>query len=294
MPADNPLISVVIPTYNRASLIAKTLESVFSQTYPYFEIIVVDDGSTDNTEEIVGRMKDARLFYFKKENAERAAARNYGMSKAKGGYITYLDSDDLLYPDALRYAAESINRMNNPPFLHMGYEMGSEEKIFRKIDRLPDNDPMVLRSGNPLSCMGIFIKKEVTKDFIFNEDRLLTGSEDWEYWLRLAANFGLRTDNRIIGRLIEHDTRSVMKVTEEQLLKRKELSFKYAFSDAAVRKIYSPYRKRMEAFWNLYLSLHLAMSKKKRKAMKYLAKSFFGFPPVLFTKRFFVVIKKMA
>ncbi len=133
----------------------------------------------------------------------------------------------------------------------------------------------------------------MTDGFLFNEDRKLTGSEDWEYWLRLTANFGLRTDNRVIGRLIEHPSRSVINVTEEQLLKRKELSLQYAFNDEAVQKIYAPYRKRMEAFWNIYIALHLAMSKKKVIAVKYLAKSFIEYPGVLFKRRFFSVIKKI-
>jgi glycosyltransferase involved in cell wall biosynthesis len=238
-------------------------------------------------------MKSEKIFYYKKENGERAAARNFGIRKALGDYITFLDSDDILYPNALLVAAESIKEKNHPFFLHLGYEIGTKEKIFKKIDHIKDNDPLLLRDGNPLSCMGVFIKKEVTDNFFFNEDRELTGSEDWEFWLRLAANFGLRTDNHIIGRLIEHDARSVVNVTEEQLLKRKELSFHYAFSDPAVQKVYSPYRKRMEAFWNIYLALHLAMSKKKKRALKYLTKSFTEFPGVLFRRRFFSVIKKI-
>jgi hypothetical protein len=158
---------------------------------------------------------------------------------------------------------------------------------------LPDNDPLILRDGNPLSCLGVFIKKEVTGNYLFNEDRRLTGSEDWEYWLRLAANYGLRTDNRIVGRLTEHDERSVINVTEEQLVSRKKLSLKYAFRDMAVQKMFAPYRKRMEAFWNIYIALHLAMNKKKTRAFRYLAAGFIGFPAVIFRKRFYSVILKI-
>jgi len=289
----NTKFSIIIPTYNRADLISDTLNSLKQQQYENFEIIVVDDGSTDNTGEVVDAIQNDKVFYFKKENAERAAARNFGIRKASGDYITFLDSDDILYPDALSIANEVINNMKYPDFLHIGYETGTKEKVSRKIDRLPDNDPLVLRDGNPLSCMGTFVKKELTNSFVFNEDRQLTGSEDWEYWLRLAANFGLRTDNRVIGRLIEHDSRSVINVSEDQLVKRKELSLHYAFIDKAVQQHYGPYRKRMEAFWNIYTALHLAMSKKKRLALKYLMTSFIQFPQVLFKRRFFSVIKKI-
>lgn len=285
--------SIIIPTYNRAELIAKTLETVFQQTYPHYEVIVVDDGSTDDTEQVIRHVRHEKLRYHKKENAERAAARNFGLKQATGHYITFLDSDDILYPFALEHAARVIEVMNYPPFLHLGYEVGTEKKISARINHLRDNDPMILRDGNPLSCLGVFIKKEITNGFLFNEDRRLTGSEDWEYWLRLAAHFGLRTDNRIIGRLTEHDTRSVIHVTEEQLANRKELSLQYAFRDAAVQKVYSASRKRMEAFWNIYIALHLAMNKKKSRAIRYLTDAFGSFPAVIFNRRFYSVILKI-
>ena len=290
----NIKFTIVVPTYNRAHLISETLDSLQKQQYDNFEVVIVDDGSTDNTEEVVTGIINGKIRYFKKENAERAVARNFGIKKATGDYITFLDSDDILYPGALKIASQAISIKNYPDFLHVGYEIGTKDRIMKRINGLKDNDPIILRDGNPLSCMGVFIKKEVTGNYMFTEDRQLTGTEDWEYWLRLAANYGLRTDNHIIGRLIEHDSRSVINFTEEQLLKRKELSFHYAFQDKAVQKLYAPYRKRMEAFWNIYIALHLAISKKKSLAVKYLAKSFFGFPGVIFKRRFYSVIKKIV
>src|SRR5690554_3150909 len=94
---NNILFSVIIPTYNRASLITKTIESVIDQSYQNFEIIVVDDGSTDNTKEVVKLIMDPRLKYFYVENGERGRARNIGTFHAEGKYVTFLDSDDLWY-----------------------------------------------------------------------------------------------------------------------------------------------------------------------------------------------------
>ena len=95
------LFSIIIPTYNRASLIKETINSVLLQDYPNFEIIIVDDGSTDDTENIVKSIEDSRINYHKKTNAERGAARNFGIKLAKGEYITFLDSDDILYVNHL-------------------------------------------------------------------------------------------------------------------------------------------------------------------------------------------------
>src|SRR3954471_2818785 len=95
---DDPLVSVVIPTYNRASLIAESLDSVFAQTYPRLEVIVIDDGSTDGTENAVAPYLD-RIIYVRQKNQGLAGARNAGFAKASGEYIAWLDSDDLWNPE---------------------------------------------------------------------------------------------------------------------------------------------------------------------------------------------------
>jgi len=94
----SPRFSIVIPTYNRADSITNTLTSCFEQTFTDFEIVVVDDGSTDNTAEVLASIDDARLVVVSQDNAGPAAARNTGMDIAKGDYIAFLDSDDLWYP----------------------------------------------------------------------------------------------------------------------------------------------------------------------------------------------------
>lgn len=98
---ENILFSVIIPTYNRAHLIGKAIESVLGQTYPHWELIVVDDGSTDNTREVVAGYDDGRIRYYYKKNEERSIARNYGIDRAEGLYIGFLDDDDYYLPDFL-------------------------------------------------------------------------------------------------------------------------------------------------------------------------------------------------
>ncbi|MHC4890206.1 MAG: glycosyltransferase, partial [Planctomycetota bacterium] len=96
---DNPLVSVIMPAYNAAEYITKAIESVLIQNYRNFELIVVDDGSIDNTRDIVAGFKDERIKYFYKENAGPASARNLAIKKAKGTFIVSLDSDDMITPD---------------------------------------------------------------------------------------------------------------------------------------------------------------------------------------------------
>ena len=97
-----PRVSVIIPAYNRADLIEETLDSVFAQTYRDYEIIVVDDGSTDDTRAVLAPLAAAgKLRYTYQENAGLPAARNTGIRMAAGQYVAFLDSDDLFTPDKL-------------------------------------------------------------------------------------------------------------------------------------------------------------------------------------------------
>lgn len=95
----HPLVSIIIPTYNRSALLAKTLASVQAQTYPAVQIIVVDDGSTDNTRELLTGYPEVEYYY--QPNQRQAAARNTGLQHARGEFIASLDSDDTWEPDFL-------------------------------------------------------------------------------------------------------------------------------------------------------------------------------------------------
>ena len=96
-----PRVSVIIPTYNREKYIAETINSVLDQTFSDYEIIVVDDGSADNTERLIREQFADEVIYLSKPNGGPASARNMGMRVAKGEYIAFLDSDDLWLPEKL-------------------------------------------------------------------------------------------------------------------------------------------------------------------------------------------------
>ncbi len=99
--AHTPLVSVIIPTYNRESLVTEAIESVLQQSFDDFEVLVVDDGSTDQTESAVGALSDARLHYLKRPNGGAAAARNSAIEEARGSLLAFLDSDDLCLGERL-------------------------------------------------------------------------------------------------------------------------------------------------------------------------------------------------
>ncbi len=290
--ASDKRFSIIIPTYNRGERIKNTLLSALGQDYQNYEVIVVDDGSTDNTEEVIKSFNHPKLTYYKKENAERAAARNYGAEHANGEYVTFLDSDDILYPSFLENANEAIQKNANPEFLHLGYELKEESgNVLSRVDNIKSGSVDFLVHGNPLSCIGAFIKRESFLRFRFNEDRKLTLSEDWELWLRLVANFGIKTDNRISAAMIAHDKRSVLSADEQKLLDRKHLSFKYAFADRRVQEVFGNHFKKMRAYFDLYISLHLALAKMKRRSLHYLRKAVVSNPAVILDRRVYAIIK---
>lgn len=291
---DNILFSIIIPTYNRASFIEKTIRSVLGQTYRNFEIIIVDDGSTDNTGEIIKNIGNEKIRYFKIENSERGFARNFGVKHALGNYVTFLDSDDILLPDHFSNAVESIEKYHNPPFLHLGYEIvNSNNQLLFRIDKLKNDNILFLVRGNSLSCNGCFLRSDVSREYSFNEDRNLSGSEDWELWFRVLANYGIKTDNRISSRMYNHESRSVtLSLGQEQkLVLRKELALKYAFKDPKVQEQYGKFYNEIDAFGDSYISLHLALLGDRIKSIRFLLQFVKNYPSAVFSKRFYAIIK---
>ena len=102
----NPFFSVIIPTYNRAHMLERAIKSVLAQTYKNFELIVVDDGSTDETKELLSKYKD--IHYYKIDNSGVSFARNFGVSKSKGKYLCFLDSDDEWLNEKLKAQYQQI------------------------------------------------------------------------------------------------------------------------------------------------------------------------------------------
>ena len=111
---NNDLISVIIPVYNAERFVAQTLDSVLEQTYENWEAILVNDGSTDNSLDILQKyaQKDARFKIIDKKNGGVSAARNDGLKKAAGEYITFLDADDLWYPQFLEFMLQALQTLN--------------------------------------------------------------------------------------------------------------------------------------------------------------------------------------
>ena len=108
-----PFFSIIIPTYNRAKTILSTIQSVLNQSFHNWELLIIDDGSTDNTKSLIKSFIDKRIIYIYQENSERSEARNNGIVNAKGDYICFIDSDDLFHKNHLLFIFKSIQTHKN-------------------------------------------------------------------------------------------------------------------------------------------------------------------------------------
>jgi len=291
----SPLFSVIIPTYNRASFIRKTVESVTAQKFDDFEIIIIDDGSTDNTEEVLSGITDSRIHYIKTVNAERGAARNAGVKKAVGAYMTFLDSDDLLYPNHLSTAFSFIQTNKEAVIFHLAYAI--HDQMNGTSQRMPviKNINKQIIDGNMLSCSGIFIKKQAIVDNPFNEDRDMASLEDWELWIRMSARYPFFYVNEVTSALVLHADRSVISDNSNKLKVKADRFLKCIAADEVNQKVYGMLLTRTVSSLYMYTALHLAMANGSLwDVVSYLKKGIVSNRGSLFTKRFLVILKILA
>ncbi len=258
--ASEPLFSVVIPTYNRAKLIGKTLNTVFAQSYPRYEVIVVDNCSTDDTDAVLQPLVAAgKIRYIKHDrNYERARSRNTGMESARGDWVTFLDSDDFMYPHNLRDAAAHIDSLGpeRAKFFHNKYELVDPEgRVLHRYKLMSlDDHRKAITEGNFFSCIGTFIHKDIYQRFRFDIDPALTGSEDWEFWLRVSAEFTPTRIEHVNSAIVQHGGRTMARVDLPALRKRLALVREKILASPACANAYAPYMHRFDVSSRLFMA----------------------------------------
>ncbi|WP_339811908.1 glycosyltransferase [uncultured Imperialibacter sp.] len=289
----NPLFSIIIPTYNRAAFIESTIRKLQNQKFTDFEIVIVDDGSVDGTKSIVEKIEDSRIVYTYIKNGERGAARNKGVSISRGDYVTFLDSDDELLPHFLQTAYDFISENEEIPIFHIAYEVrDSNGKVLSKVI-LPRTVNHLLVEGNPLSCIGILLRRDVAVDNPFSEQRQLAGSEDWVLWLKLASRFAFPHIPTISAYLIQHDERSVMRTDVATLEKRIQLAGELVMKDGFVTQKFSGKEGVIWAHLYLYVALHGVLAGSRKTGLRYVLKATQKHWPSLFTTKVLVIFAKL-
>ena len=208
-----PLVSVVIPTYNSAQYLPETIESVLSQSWQDFEIIIVDDGSTDNTQEVVGGFNSNKIRYIRQENSGGPSSpRNVGIHHARGKYISLFDSDDLMSSNKLAEAVAFLERFSDLGLLFANFEVCNERgdnfpgtflDEYQTFWDLPkqqvDEKWFIIESAvayeslfcqNFIGTSGTVIPKAVFLS-VGGFDESIAGPEDRDMWLRISRRYAL-------------------------------------------------------------------------------------------------------
>ncbi len=231
------LITIVIPTYNRAHLIGETIQSVIDQTYPHWELIVVDDGSTDDTESVVKTFKDDRISYHQMTGhwGKLGRIRNHGMRMANGEFIAFLDSDDLWRKDKLEY---QLNLLKQYP--EAGFTFSNGNRFGKGSVQPPDYANLFVGSVfRPILFEGkfciympsiVFRKKLIGKVGLMNEDSHGGADVDFFYSLSYHVN-GIFSNERLVN----------IRAHEQSTSKR--------FGDLTYTELIDSYRKFFTRQW---------------------------------------------
>jgi glycosyltransferase involved in cell wall biosynthesis len=206
---NKPLVSVIIPTYNSASFLPHSVESVLRQTYDHFELLVVDDGSTDNTQEVLAPYRDS-IRYLKKANGGPSSSRNLGITEARGEFIAFQDSDDIWFPQKL---ALQVEHFRQNPILGV---------VFTGSQHFNENGLLDSNIGNGYAPpTGMIFDKLLTDHFIAMSsvmvrrscidevgafDESLIGAEDYNFFLRLARRFPYGFINEVLVQKRLHES----------------------------------------------------------------------------------------
>jgi len=224
------LVSVVIPTYNNAKYIAECIDSVLNQTYKNIEIIIVDDGSTDNTEEVVAPFLNAykNIIYKKIENSKSPTARNVGIAMANGEYISAIDSDDI-WPD-YKLELQVAALINSPNSVVLGsiQSFTVDENGVKQWNNVLTPPPVDVGCRYVKNLMAMSLEQMV----IFNTfmapaalikehglwDPAFVTAHDWENWIRLAKQFQFIHIDKVFQYYRKHTTSTTRKRTKQEAL----------------------------------------------------------------------------
>ncbi|HEV8725266.1 MAG TPA: glycosyltransferase [Candidatus Binatia bacterium] len=250
----SPIVSVVIPAYNVGCFLPETLASVFNQSYSNYEVIVVDDGSSDGTGETL-RAYEGRLIYRHQQNRGPSAARNAGIRAARGNYIAFLDADDLWSRDKLKLQVDFMEQNPQIGLVFSDMEEFDHEKTLCRslLERTLLRSEMI--AGRPavvdaerkllvedfIPTSTVLVRREcLTKTGLFDES--LHFVEDRELWLRVAASFPIAVLPFVVGRKRVHDSNLTKKSAEQTLRARIGLweKTRHSLSEPVTHRLLDP------------------------------------------------------
>ncbi len=278
----NPRVSVIIPAFNYGHFLPEALDSVLAQSFQDFEIIVVDDGSTDTTQEAVSayiKKNPKRIRYFYQDNKGPAAARNKGIREARGEYIAFLDADDLWLPKKLDLQIDRFQNNPNCGLVYTGYYLMNECGAIQGIYSMQPVPKEIIKKRilltNPMAgTPTIMVRKSCfEKVGYFDED--LVSAEDWDMWLRIIRKYDFAHVREPLVKVRLH--KESQSFFGEKNLRNGLRVLDKLFSDASLRKD-RLLRRRCYAYRYYSTSRAFMINGDRAKARECLTKSFFLYP----------------
>lgn len=189
------LVSVIVPVYNAEHTVRETINSVISQTYLNWELIIINDGSIDNSANVISSFTDIRIKYLAQDNRGVAHARNTGIRIARGEYIAFLDSDDLWESSKLEKCVNYLN-IGEFDFVYSKVKMFNDDisnaYSYEYVEPIKEsNEYYRLLIFDYIPTLSVVLKKSVL-DKIGNFDINLNGTEDWDLWIRIVEKYQIK------------------------------------------------------------------------------------------------------
>ena len=267
---NHPYFSIIIPVYNRAELLLKSLNSLLSQTFQDYEVIIIDDGSKEDIQEKIGWLleKHSNIRFLKRENKERGAARNLGIQLANGNYVVLFDSDDLMHSNHLQVLYSSIQKQNEPNFITTKFNFIDDKgKIYNSdICKLSPGkyDYKLFLEGNPLAC-NICFKNKLSNFIPFVEDRTYAIKEDWMFLMSNMKDNQLLLIDEITLTMFDHNERS-MRSGNSTIISKTLKATEWIKNNISLT---SKELRKLEAHKNYFCGIHSYLDEKEREAINY-------------------------
>jgi glycosyltransferase involved in cell wall biosynthesis len=265
-----PRVSVVIPTYNRAALIRETLDSVLAQTIGDSEVIVVDDGSTDDTATVIATY-GSRVLYLHQENAGQAAARNRGIRAAGAEYIAFVDDDDLWLPAKLEKQLAGLLAHQDSTWAYCDAQVfdGATSQALHNFSQI--NTPHAGQVAPALLARDFIasptpvVRRDVFAEVgYFDESALLKRREDWDMWLRIAAHHPIVYLPDVLARYRYHGQNAARAEDPWTVHRSRTAVIERAVSFAPA--VYTPAQAQAMAALSLYTGRQFALAGNARDA----------------------------
>ena len=210
--------SIIIPLYNKEKFIENTIQSVFNQTFQDFEIIIINDGSTDRSEEIVMQLKDSRIKYFSRENGGVSTARNFGIKNAKSDYVTFIDADDYWFPEFLSTFFEKIKSFPQQKVFAGAIEIETLKKTFpaqysiKKSGEFEIVNYFKASLKETVICTSCAVFHKSIFDEIGLFDSKIKSGQDTDLWIRIGLIYPVLFIWKVMARYV-YDDKSLSKNT---------------------------------------------------------------------------------